>query len=500
VKLRMDFVGLLGARGAKLAVGLATMFVYARMFGISATYDAWIWSLGIINAANLVLFGPVTETIRASYASIDHREGPDAADDYLATVAAMMIGSSVIAAVLAAIAFPWIAGWVLDVGTEQASASTFFLYVLAPSLALSQLVTVLTAHLNCHGRIYSPEIAGIIGSSAGVLLIVLFPHLPATWLLPLSYYMGLVTPLLIGAAFWRRLVHALAHLRAVEFRRHGRDALAFSLPLLLPYALGQVSGLVERQFALTAGTGVLAVLSYALFARNTVQAVFTAALAALAVPELARNWNPENTVAFRITLRRWAHQCLLLVTLGMIGLFALSGFIPSILFGTQIDADAQALLTQLLQLYAIAMFAVILYLLGGSGMLAAKRGKTYALASAGASVGSAALLAALFPLMGIRAVPIALTISHVAAAWLMFNAIDRADAGWIVRQAMLRVLVVGIVGTALRMLDATAHAAATPVAARLLLCVGSTGVLCVLWWLMDRRDPAPIMAVRQEAS
>ncbi len=496
----MDFVGLLGARGAKLAVGLATMLVYARIFGISATYDAWIWSLGIVNAAGLILFGPITETIRASYSSIDHQEGPEAAGKYLATVAALMIGSAVVIAAVAALALPVIAEWILDPASEQARASAFFLYVLAPSLAVSQLVTVLTAHLNCHGRIYPPEIAGVLGGAAGVLLVVLFPRLPATWLLPLSYYMGLLTPLLVGASFWPELIRALTHLSATEFRRHGREALTFSLPLLLPYALGQISGLVERQFALAAGTGVLAVLSYAMFARNTVQAVFTAALAALAVPELARAWHRTDTLAFRQAVRRWIHQCLLLVTLGMLVLFALSGIIPPILFGSRIDAAAQSLLTQLLQLYAVAMFAVILYLLGGSSLLAAKRGKIYALASAGASIGSVALLTGLFPLIGIRAVPVALAFSHASAAWMMFRSIDRADAGWIVRQGILRVLVVGAGGAVVQVIDTAARGAAMPVLARLMLCLSSAGLLCGLWWLVDRRAPAPIAVADRGSS
>lgn len=497
MKMRIDFVGLLAARGAKLAVGLATMFVYARMFGISATYDAWIWSLGIVNAASLILFGPITETIRASYSSIDHQDGPEAADNYLATVAAIMIGAAMLVTAIAAIVLPLAVSWVFDPTSDQARTSAFFLYVLAPSLAISQLVAVLTAHLNCHDRIYPPEIAGIVGSAIGVLLVILFPRMPATWLLPLSYYMGLLSPLLVGITVWPALVRALTRLSATEFHRHGRDALLFSMPLYLPYALGQVSGLVERQFALVAGTGVLAVLSYALFARNTVQAVFTAALAALAVPELARTWNSVDTLAFRQAVRRWTHQCLLLTTLGMIVLFALSGVIPPILFGSRIDADAQGLLTQLLQLYAGALFAVILYLLGGAGLLAAKKGKIYALTSAGASISSAALLTALFPMIGIRAVPIALALSHILAAWLMFNAIDRTDASWILRQAMLRVLVVGAGGTLARLLDAAAQNAAVPLFPRLLLCLASAGVLCGLWWLIDRRDPMPVVAASQ---
>lgn len=496
----MDFVGLLGARGAKLAVGLATMFVYARMFGISATYDAWIWSLGIINAASMILFGPITETIRASYASIDHREGRDAANNYLATIAAMMIGTAVLVAILAAFLLPLVATWILDPATEQGRASAFFFYVLAPSLAIAQLVSVLTAHLNCQGRIYPPEVAGIIGGAAGVLLVLLFPHLPATWLLPLSYYMGLLTPLLVGASFWPEFIRALIGLRAAEFRRYAREALTFSFPLLLPYALGQMTGLIERQFALAAGTGMLAVLSYAVFARTTMQAVFTAALATLAVPELSRTWHSSDAVAFRQATRRWAHQCLLMMTLGMICLFTLSGVIPYILFGSRIDAEAQLLLTQLLQLYAVAMFPVILYLLGGSALLAAKKGKTYALASAGACVGSTALLVLSFPMMGIRAAPVALAVSHAAASWFMFNAIDRADAGWIVRQAAVRALVVAAGGMLVQFLDARAHAAAMPMLVRVALCLIGAGALCGLWWLMDRRDPALIIGGSHEPS
>lgn len=489
--IRMDLVGLLSARGVKLAVGLATIFVYARMFGVSATYDAWVWSLGIVNAAALVLYGPIIETIRASYTAIDHQEGRPAAEEYIATIALMMIGTAAIVAVAAMFLFPVLVTTLYGDQSEQAVRSTFFLFVLAPSLLISQAVAVMTARLNCLGSFFPPEIAGIIGGAVGVLFIVMFPDLPAVWLLPISYYIGLVSPLVVGASFWPELARAVMRLKPAAFRRHVREAVIFSLPLVLPYALSQGSSLIERQFALDAGTGVLAILSYALFARSTVQAVFSSALSALAVPPLTRSWNPLDLAPFWNEIRHWAHQCLSLMTMGMIVLFGLSGLAPAILFGSDIGAEAQILLTDLLRFYAISLISVILYLVSGSALLAARRGKTYALLGTAAGAASTVLVIVLFPHIGVLAVPVALGVSHAGAAWLMFGVFGRAEASGIIGRAAVCAVVIGVAGSAVQYIDFATHDAAIPIFGRLAIGLGVSGLLCGLWWLAIRHYSKP---------
>lgn len=489
--MRLDFLGLLTARGFKLAVGLATIFVYARMFGVSATYDAWVWSLGIVTAASMVLFGPITETIRASYTAIDHHEGRPIAEEYIATIALMMIGTAAIMAVAAVFLSPPIVATLYGDQSEQAATSAFFLLALAPSIVVSQAVAVLTARLNCRGIFFPPEIAGIIGGAVGALFIVIFPELPALWLLPISYYLGLVSPLAVTASIWPELTHAIVQLKAAAFRRHARDALVFSLPLLLPYALGQMSGLIERQFAMQAGTGVLAILSYALFARNTVQAVFSSALSALAISPLTRSWNPQHVVPFWNEIRHWAHQCLVLLTMGMIALFGISSLVPTILFGGDIGVEIQSLLTELLRCYSISLVSVIIYLVGGSALLAARRGKSYAFLGTLAGAASTLLVIALFPHIGVLAIPIALGLSHAGAGWLMLSAFGRAEAWWIIKRALVCVVVIGVAGSMVQYIDLLSRDAAIPIIGRLAICLGVSGLLCGLWWLLVRHQSKP---------
>lgn len=487
MSLRRDFVGLLIARGLKLAVGLATIFVYARMFGVSATYDGWIWSLGVVNAVILMVFGPITETIRASYTAIDHKEGRAAAEEYIATVAVIMIGGASLLAFIASACFPMLAKFSYAGSADQAETATFFLYVLAPSLLVSQAVAILTAHLNCRGSFFPPEIAGIIGGAGGVLFIVMFPNLPALWVLPISYYIGLAAPLVVGASFWPALLHSVLRLNRAAFRRHGVGALAFSTPLLLPYALGQLSGLIERQYALLAGTGVLAVLSYSLFARNTVQAVFSSAISSLAIPSLTRQWDPADTAPFWDDIRHWIHQCLTVLTMGMMVMFGLAGLVPAILFRADIGAEAQALLTTLLHCYAIALISVIIYLVGGAALLGARKGKTYAILGAGCGAVSTLLVIVLFPYLGVVGIPIALGVSHAGAGWLMFSTFGRAGAWWIIRRAAICALITGTGGTVIRYVDQAAHDLGFTVFGRLAIDLAASAILCGLIWLGARR-------------
>lgn len=491
--IQWNFVGLLGARGAKLTLGLAMMFAYARIFGVSATYDAWIWSLGIVNATGMLLFGPITETIRASYTGIDHRDGREAAEQYIATIAVIMIGVAMVVAVAAMAVLPMIAAALVPQQSGQGPMATFFLYALAPSLALSQVVAVLTAHLNCRGKVYAPEIAGVVGGCIGLGFIIVFPQLPATFLLLGSYYIALFAPLMVGASFWPELFRALSRLQWPAFRGHAREALAFSMPLLLPYALGQVGGVAERQYALLAGTGALSILSYAFFARNTVQAVFTAALSALAVPALARAWDAADTAPFRATLAHWVRQCLMLATIGMIALFGLSDMMPALLFGDNITVQHQLLLGELLRIYAVAILAVVLYLIGGSALLAARRGKTYAVLGSVASLASLLMLIALFPLISVAAIPVGLGVSHALAAGLMFRAIDRGDAWLILRDVAMRMLVIVGAGSALRGVDAL-FAPMPGLLPRLAAGSVAAAILGGLWWLVEHRLGRDVMS------
>lgn len=494
MKLQLNFVGLLGARGAKLTLGLATMLAYARIFGVSATYDAWVWALGLVNAVSMLVFGPISETIRASYASIDQRDGHVAAEQYIATVAVMMIGTAVGVCILSLLTLP-VAATVL---VPQGSSATLFLYALTPSLVLSQMVAILTAHLNCRGQVYAPEIAGILGGCIGLVFIVAFPDVSAIWLLLGSYYVALLAPLAVGVSFWPEMFRTLSYLEWSLFRRHAREALIFSLPLLLPYAFGQIGGIVERQYALVAGTGALSVLSYAFFARNTVQAVFTAALSALAVPALARAWDADNQGPFRTTLTHWLRQCLVLATSGMIVLFGMADIVPPLLFGDAITTEHQVLLAELLRTYAVAIVAIILYLLGGSALLAARRGKTYATLGAVASIASLLLLVLLFPLVGIVAIPIGVAVSHMLAAIFMFRSIDRADMWRVIRHAAVRIAVIFAGGSAVQ-----AVGAELPVTYGLMTrtaVMGATALAVVTaWWLVEyfsgRRASASTLAV-----
>lgn len=484
--VQWHFVGLLAARGMKLTVGLAILFVYARIFGASATYDSWIWALGIVNAVGMMVFGPMVETIRASYSNIENREGTAVADQYIASVAVIMIGGAICVAIGTTVFLPVLAGALVPQNSGQMSAASFFLYALAPSLALAQAVAVITAHLNCRGKIYTPELAGIVGGGVGLGLIITFPDLPATWLLLGSYYLTLLVPLAAVASFWPTLFQILLKLKWTAFRRHLHEALWLSAPLLMPYALGQVLAVLELQYALQAGTGVLSILSYALFARNTVQAIFTAALSALAVPSLARIWDATDTMPFRFAFANWVQQCMMLVTVGMIVLFGFSDLVPLLLFDDNVTGDHQALLGELLRFYAIAITAVVLFLVAGSGLLAARRAKIYAAYGALACIVSIILLLALFPKIGVVAIPVGLAISHSLAAGMMLRAIHPADFWKVIVGAGTRMIVILAAGSALHRLDlaiAERFGLVERFATGVLISIMLTGV----WWIVEQR-------------
>jgi peptidoglycan biosynthesis protein MviN/MurJ (putative lipid II flippase) len=482
--IKGNFIGLLGARGAKLTVGLAILFFYARIFGASATYDSWIWALGVVNAVGMMVFGPIVETIRASYSTIENKNGRSAAGQYIATVAVMMIGGATFVATTTTLLLPALAEALLPQNLGHGYMAIFFVSALAPSLVLSQAVAIVTAHLNCQGKIYSPELAGTVGGVLGLALILIFPELPATWLLLGSYYLTLLVPLVAAVTFWPMLFRFISKLDWWAFRNHAHEALSLSAPLLMPYALGQILAVLELQYALQTGPGTLSILSYALFARNTVQAVFTAALSALAVPALARVWDPTDPGSFRLAFTHWAQQCLMLATVGMTLLFGFSDLVPLLLFGSNVTVEHQALLGELLRFYAIAITAVVLFVVAGSGLLAARRAKIYAAYGALACVISIMLLIVLFPKIGVVAIPLGLAVSHSVAAGMMLRAINPSDSWKIIGSAGARMTIILTLGSVLRGCDvvmAETFNLAERFAASVLIGVISIGI----WWVVE---------------
>ena len=485
-----NFVGLLGARGAKLGVGLAILFVYARIFGATDTYDSWIWALGVVNALGMMVFGPIVETIRASYSAIEIKSGRSAASQYIATVAVMMIGGAAFLATSTTLLFPALAEALLPQNLGHGHMAIFFVSALTPSLILSQAVAVITAHLNCQGKIYAPEFAGTMGAGLGLALILGFPNLHPTSLLLGSYYLTLLIPLVAAPTFWPMLFRVASKLDWRTFRTHAHEALILSTPLLVPYALGQILAVLELQYALQTGTGVLSILSYALFARNTVQAIFTAALSALVVPMLARIWDATDAEPFRLAFAHWVQQCLILVTVGMTLLFGFSDLVPLLLFGVNVTVENQALLGELLRFYAIAITAVVLFLVAGSGLLAARRAKAYASYGTLACLVSIILLITLFPIIGVVAIPVGLAVSHSLAACMMLRAINPSSSWRVIGSAGTRMTIILTLGSALHTFD-FAMAERLGLSGRFTASMLVTIILVGVWWAIERRLRAP---------
>ncbi|WHU03008.1 lipid II flippase MurJ [Sphingomonas sp. NIBR02145] len=486
--VQLDFVGLITVRGLKLGVGLVTIFVFARIFGVSAMYDAWVWSLGLVNAISLMVFGPFVETFRATYAKFQHGEGQAAADKYIASVSVgVVVGALVIGLGLVALLSLSDDMFGLASTGGLTGDATRFVLLLLPGLVLSQLVAVLTAYMNCVGVVYRPEIAGTLGGAIGTAFIVLFPRLPAVELLLVSYYLGVLAPLAVSFDFLRTVVSRLRQLKWSELRFYVRAATLVALPLFVPYLLGQASGLLERQYAALAGVGGLSVLSYALFARSTLQAVFTSALASLALPQLSHAFQRDGEAAFRGVTDIWVRQCLLVGGAAVVFLYGFSDIAVTILFGKHGLSNSALALAPLLRWYAPALVSVILYLLGGVSLLAAGKGKSYAFAGSLGQVVSMAMVVGFFPRLGLVALPLALCVSHAIAAALMFRAAGRGALRDLGVLALPRLAVMALAAIGLREIDLLLALDAQALTVRIVFSGLVFALLAGIVWFVEHR-------------
>ncbi len=410
-------------RFAQVILSVVSLSLVAKYFGITLDRDTWLIALNCIVVIDLALWGPVNQTFRAKFVLLKEHEGESVILDKTRSLllAILLVSLVVIGAILL---FPSAVAGLLapTYEGEQLQALVTMLMLIAPSLLLNQFCQIGVSILNAYQSFFIPEISQLITTVFNILcLIYLAPHI-GIYALLISYYIGLVVFAgLLIVQLNRRKIPLFKRFREVKLRGFYPFFL-YALPFFVPYFFVQVNLVVEKSLGNILGEGIVSVLDYS---RKFVEMpinVLSSVLMTMLVPVLSVRFARGDASGFWEEFRK-VYQLGMLVVAALISFFISSSaeLISVILFrGEQMDKDTISTISDLSKYYACTTLINFHYIIFGMVLLAAGRGKIYALFGVIAQLIMIGFNFVWYERVGPYVFPISFFIAHAVAAVFLF--------------------------------------------------------------------------------
>lgn len=405
----------------KFPLGILTLSLTVRQFGVSLEMDSWLIALAGITTLGLALWGAVNETFRSRFVMLRETEGED---KVLEKVRSLLFYIAVVSLVgmVGIWNFPQVLANVFS--TENLSSTEILLVmlqILAPYLLLNQCVLICTSILNAYEIYYIPEISSAISQIINIVLILLFAEELGIYVLVIALYISALLLLLF-------LLYKLYELKINIFQLSipniagFREFFLFSIPFFVPYFLGQLNGMVEKRMATNVGVGAVSVLDFSKRIPDILNGVIISMILTILVPTLTK---------FYVNNEKESYQKSFLETY-QLGLFCLIGFVVFFFVGAddiftllydggKVSQKDMQKLVYIGKLYAISLFGVFSYIIFGMTMLSTNKGKIYALYGSLAQIISIIMNFCLVDYLGIVVFPITFFASHFISAIFMFS-------------------------------------------------------------------------------
>jgi putative peptidoglycan lipid II flippase len=382
-----------GRHAARVAAGILVTRVlgyvrervFAHYFGNGAAADAFRAALRIPNALrNLLGEGTLSASFIPVYAALNEKDKPAARALAGAVLGLLLLASGALAVL--GIAFAPAITAVVAQGFDgpRRDLTTVLVRILFPMTGLMVVSAWCLGILNTHRRFFLPYAAPALWNIAGIAAMVG----AAAWLkgeglygLSLALAWGTVAGSVLQIAIqlptcWR-LLQGIP-LRASFAPEGVRQVIVAWAPLVVGAGVAQVSGLIDTFLGSFTGEGGLASLGYAQLVQVLPISLFGVAVAAVSLPELAREAGstaPNGQLRARIALgfRRIAF----FVVPSAFAFAAVGPTIIGALFQTgRFDADDAMLVGGVLAAYGIGLLGQSTVKLFASGFYALRDTRT----------------------------------------------------------------------------------------------------------------------------
>ena len=366
-------LGIALLKGAKAAVGIFSVMIMARYFGITLARDQWVVAISIITALVQFAFGPMNETFRSKLAHIRASSEAEFRQSVTSVIKWMTLFTLLIS--LASVPFVdiLISLFGYERGTEAFSSLRFLVLISLPILALSELTTLLAGVLNLYGVYFIPEVFGIAGVLVNALLVVFFAEKWGIYSLWLGTLLNL---LVLFIVLWRELAKNGIGLREIgRAKMQGfKECFAFSAAMFLPLIFSQLAVLTERALASRIGVGNVSGLDYARKFLDVPLGIVTASIATVLGPVLANHFGTRNLSLFYAETARVARMMILGSIPLLLVLFVAPEMFTRVLLKRGVFDETAVLLTaDLLRLFVPGIIGAILFSAMGQALIASGR-------------------------------------------------------------------------------------------------------------------------------
>lgn len=358
--------------------------VFAHYFGNGAAADAFRAALRIPNALrNLLGEGTLSASFIPVYAALLEQR-KDAARALAGAILGLLLLASGILAVIGIAFAPAITAIVAQgFDGPRRELTTVLVRILFPMTGLMVVSAWCLGILNTHRRFFLPYAAPALWNVAGIAAIVG----AAKWMeggglygLSLALAWGTVVGSVLQVAIqlpacWRLLDGIRLRF---GFRTEGvRQVIVAWAPLVIGAGVAQISGLVDTFLGSFTGEGGLASLGYAQLVQVLPISLFGVSVAAVSLPELARDATTSASEQLRGRIATGFRRIAFFVIPSAFAFVALGPTIIGVLFQTgQFDANDTTLVGGVLAAYGIGLLGQSTVKLFASGFYALRDTRT----------------------------------------------------------------------------------------------------------------------------
>ncbi|MGY1689395.1 murein biosynthesis integral membrane protein MurJ [Geodermatophilus sp. SYSU D01105] len=342
-------------------LGFLRDVVLAAVFGVGSSLDAYFVAQGLMNLVLALMAGAVAKsvvpTVARSVADGDPGRGQHSVRVALTVTVLVMLGASVVMAVLARPLVAALAPGFDAATTEEAVRLT---RIVVAATALIAATNVLAGAAQGHRRFGWAAVEGIPFNLALIVGAVAFGRAYGVTALAVAFVVGSGLRLLVQLPPLLAVGQSLRP--SLDVRDRGfREMLALVPPLLVGSAVSQVNTLVDRAVGSSVGEGAITALNYGWRLVGLADTLVVATVATTLYPALAAAARPGRTRDLEDLLRRSSGVLLVLVAPCVVLLCAAAEPVVALLFERgAFDAEAVRLTALAVTGYAAALVGLAL--------------------------------------------------------------------------------------------------------------------------------------------
>ncbi|OOG15676.1 hypothetical protein BWD42_24305 [Sphingobacterium sp. CZ-UAM] len=384
--------------------------------------DIWLLAISLILTLDTAVWGPINDIFRTKFVTIKELDGEKKA--MLATTSLlfyMFVFSSIL--VLLLIVFTDFFASLISSGYdfEQRKRLVEMIRLVAPILLFNQASLIGVSILNAYGSFIIPEVAGFFSQIFNILILVFFVDQLGIYVLWLGTLAGLL--FLISL-----IIYKIKNIRinlfgsvSLDFQ-YFKSFFLFALPLFLTYFLGQFNGLIEKRLISSSGHGAVSIIDFSRKFPDMVNVIISSVILTVLTPAITKSFvNKENKQFDKSFLDSFG---LGLLIIGFFTVFMLVASYDVIMFfysKSTIAPESLLRITKLNKFYSLTAFAIFLYVIFGTCLLAIGRNKMNALAGASTQIAVICINVGLVNTFGMDIFPVSILIAHFLAAVFMFS-------------------------------------------------------------------------------